>query len=286
MTERGGLPPDHHIELADGRRLAFIELGDPDGFPLVSNHGGLSSRLDVIPADASARTHGLRIVSPDRPGIGRSDAHEGRSMASWGQDVRQLLDALGIERCAVMGWSFGGCFAQAVARYVDDRVAVLALIASGIPRDWADMREDIDRMDRVFMKMSEHARGRVAERSVFHLMGTTAHLAPGAFGHASGYTGASAGAVAAAIAEGLSDTAGVVSDYEILDRPWGFDPSDITTLTQIWQGDADDLVPPDWGPRLHRAIGGSTFTLVPGATHFLWYDHWDDIFDGIVGAVR
>ena len=37
-----------------------------------------------------------------------------------------------------------------------------------------------------------------------------------------------------------------------------------------------------WAPRLHQAIPGSSLTLVPDATHMLWYEHWDEIFAGIV----
>lgn len=280
------LPEDHTIELADGRTLGFIEVGDPEGYPVVSNHGGLSSRLDVSPSDASARAHGLRIISPDRPGIGLSDAQDGRTMSSWADDVRELVDQLEIDRFATMGWSFGGCFAQSVARHVDDRVSALVLVASGIPIDWEGMRDQINKMDRRFLKMSETATGRIMERSVFHLMSATAHLAPRAYARRAGFAGPAAADLSAAIAQGLSNTEGVVADYRILDRPWAFDPSDITVPTQMWQGDADDLVPPEWGRRLHEAITGSTLTLVPGATHFLWYDHWDDIFTALTRALH
>jgi pimeloyl-ACP methyl ester carboxylesterase len=272
---------EHEITLADGRRLAYVEVGDPEGYPVVSNHGGLSCRLDVVPSAESAAQHGLRVISPDRPGIGRSTSLDGRTIAGWSDDVGELADQLGLERFAVMGWSFGGCFAQSVARYLGDRVSVLVLVASGIPRDWPDMREDINRMDRIFLKMSEHAAGRVGERTIFHLMGFTARHLPKAFAKSGGFTGTGGLELTAAIGEGLSDTKGVVRDYEILDAPWGFDPSEITVPTQIWQGDADDLVPPDWAPRLRDAIAGSSLTIVPGATHLLWYDHWDDIFSRI-----
>jgi pimeloyl-ACP methyl ester carboxylesterase len=161
---------------------------------------------------------------------------------------------------------------------------MLSLVASGIPRDWANMRDDIDRMDRIFMKMSEHAAGRVVERSIFRLMGLTARTLPKAFARSGGFADSGGVDLAAAIAEGLSDAKGVLADYEIMNAPWGFDPSEITVPTQLWQGDADDLVPPDWAQRLHDAIAGSTLTVVPGATHMLWYDHWDDIFGGIAGA--
>jgi pimeloyl-ACP methyl ester carboxylesterase len=275
---------DREIDLADGRRLAYLDIGRADGEVVISNHGGLSSRLDVLPAAESAGAHGLRIISPDRPGIGRSAPAPHRTLRTWADDVGVLADRLELEQFAVMGWSFGGCFAQSVARYLGDRAVQLVLVASAIPRAWAGMRADIDRMDRVLMRLSEHAAGRAVDRTIFHLMGATARLAPERFARSSGFTsGTTTDLVdlAAAIAEGLSDTEGVVRDYEILDGPWEFDPSEIEVPTRIWQGDADELVPAAWAERLRDAIQGSTLTVVPGATHFLWYDHWDDIFDGI-----
>ena len=58
------------VTLADGRDLAYEEYGNPDGFPVLSFHGGLSSRLDAAPAHEAAVLMGVRLLSPDRPGIG------------------------------------------------------------------------------------------------------------------------------------------------------------------------------------------------------------------------
>ena len=61
---------DHVIRLRDGRTLGFAQYGDPAGFAVVNAHGGLACRLDVAQADAVASAIGIRLVSPDRPGIG------------------------------------------------------------------------------------------------------------------------------------------------------------------------------------------------------------------------
>src|SRR5262245_19407436 len=96
---------DRELRLADGRRMAYCELGAPDGVPVLSCHGGLLCRFDVEPCAADFATAGIRVLSPDRPGVGGSDRAPGHSTADWVDDVRQLLDALGIERVAVTGWS-------------------------------------------------------------------------------------------------------------------------------------------------------------------------------------
>lgn len=281
MASKHEVPEARRTELHDGRTVAYIDIGDPDGYPVISNHGGLSCRLDVAPADASAKAHGLRILAPDRPGIGLSDPKPGHTVLGWGDDVRELADQLGIDRFSCIGWSFGGAFAQVVGCGVGDRVDVLVLVASTIPSDWPGMKDEIDHMDQVFYKLTKSKLGRFTERSLLHLMEASAKHAPKAFGKSSGVDAQFASVVAGAIAEGTAHGKGVVAEYEAVNAPWGFDPSHITVRTQIWQGDADDLLPTDWANRLHDAIEGSTMTIVPGASHFLWYDHWDDIFDGI-----
>lgn len=267
---------DRTFELADGRTLAYLDLGDPDGSVVISNHGGLSSRLDVAAADDAARAAGVRLVSPDRPGVGGSTRQPHRTLADWPADVAALADHLGAERFAVMGWSLGGPYAAACAHALPERVRALALIASPIPSDWDDEGNHLNRMDRVFLELS----GKAAplDRAVFALMRGAAHRMPKAFAKQSGVGGDLAVEVPAAVAEGLADTKGVVEDYRVFGAPWGFDPADLRVPTHLWQGDADDLVPPVWGERLADAIPGAELTAVAGASHFLWYDHWDEIF--------
>ncbi|MBV8463847.1 MAG: alpha/beta hydrolase, partial [Acidimicrobiales bacterium] len=77
---------DQVVLLPDGRTLGYAEFGDPEGTPLVNCHGGLTGRLDVEPADRVAQQAGIRILSPDRPGIGRSDRKKGRTIGDWAAD--------------------------------------------------------------------------------------------------------------------------------------------------------------------------------------------------------
>ena len=48
------------LKLPDGRDLAFMEWGEPGGFPAFYFHGTPSSRLEGAFADAAARRHSFR----------------------------------------------------------------------------------------------------------------------------------------------------------------------------------------------------------------------------------
>ena len=71
---------NNQVELDDGRKLGYSEFGDLNGFPVINNHGGCLCRLDIEPADDISKELGIRIISPDRPGIGLSDPKADRGL--------------------------------------------------------------------------------------------------------------------------------------------------------------------------------------------------------------
>lgn len=101
---------------ADGsRRIAFSELGDPNGLPVIYAHGFPSSRREALLIAGAAAAAGARIITIDRPGYGDSDPAPARMLTDWPDDVAAVADALGIARFALLGISGGGPYALACA---------------------------------------------------------------------------------------------------------------------------------------------------------------------------
>ena len=73
------------ITLRDGRTLAYAEYGSPKGLPIIHCHGTPSSRVegDLTFSDTLAAELGVRIIVPDRPGMGRSDFQPNRRIVDW-----------------------------------------------------------------------------------------------------------------------------------------------------------------------------------------------------------
>ena len=61
------------IFLQDGRRLCYAEYGPKNGTPVVLMHSASGSRLQVPDDEDILHEYGVRILAPDRPGIGLSD---------------------------------------------------------------------------------------------------------------------------------------------------------------------------------------------------------------------
>src|SRR6476660_9266544 len=96
--EVGGRMRSMTMELADGRRLSWAELGSEAATNvLVANHCTGSSRLELAIYDEALGELGLRVLAPERPGYGQSTPlHRARSVAEWAADVAQLVGDLGI----------------------------------------------------------------------------------------------------------------------------------------------------------------------------------------------
>ena len=119
----------------DGRTVALAEHGDPDGAPVFLFHGTPDSRLGKEFTDAPARERGLRVLCPDRGGIGGSDPVPGRTITGYAGEVLALADVLGIDRFATIGYSAGGPFALSCAAGCGPRVTGTALMAGAGPID-------------------------------------------------------------------------------------------------------------------------------------------------------
>jgi pimeloyl-ACP methyl ester carboxylesterase len=119
------------ITLPDGRKLAYAEFGQPDGYPVIYFHGNPSCRLEpLLLSDELIGQFNLRLIAFDRPGIGQSDPHPDRGFSDCPQDVAFLADALELAKFSVLGFSAGGGYVCACAAKIPHRL-INAVIVSG-----------------------------------------------------------------------------------------------------------------------------------------------------------
>ncbi len=115
--------------------IAYEESGTPGGIPVFLMHGWpYDPRCydDVVPVLAGA---GCRIIVPYLRGFGATrflSAATPRSgqQAALGHDLRELMDALAIERAVLAGYDWGGRAACIVAALWPDRVRALVTVNS------------------------------------------------------------------------------------------------------------------------------------------------------------
>jgi pimeloyl-ACP methyl ester carboxylesterase len=121
------------LELADGRTLAYDDVGAPDGTEVLYVHGTPDSRRSRHPDDALAAAAGVRLLAVDRPGIGGSSPHRTSTVASVADDAIALADHLGLDAVRVLAWSAGAPFALGLAARHPHRVARVVVAAGLVP---------------------------------------------------------------------------------------------------------------------------------------------------------
>ena len=127
------MPRENIVQLHDGAVVAFQEYGDATGTPVIFCHGWPSSRTMAQLTDEPARALGVRIVSPDRPGISGSSMQLDRKLSDWPRVVEQFVDGLGIGEFRMLAISGGAPYAYATAVAIPERVRAIAVVGGVIP---------------------------------------------------------------------------------------------------------------------------------------------------------
>ena len=114
--------------LPDGRQLSYCLAGAENGEPVFTFHGLPGSRMESLMFDATANQNNIRIITPDRPGYGKSTRHPIRSLSDWSADVAYLADSMEIQNFGVVGVSGGAPCALACAYYLPRRVTKAGIL--------------------------------------------------------------------------------------------------------------------------------------------------------------
>ncbi|WP_151775371.1 alpha/beta fold hydrolase [Streptomyces abyssomicinicus] len=124
------------ITLPSGTHLRYYEAGDASAPPVVLLHGsgpgatGWSNFSGNIEAVARG---GFRVLAPDMPGWGESDAVRTVDM-DHDSDLIAFLDALGIEKAALVGNSMGAHTAVRFATLHPERISHLVTMGASLGR--------------------------------------------------------------------------------------------------------------------------------------------------------
>ena len=254
----GGRAGEGLVEVRPGRSIAWSAVGD--GPPLLLLNGYAATGADWDPAFLGGLAAHFRVITPDNAGLGRSTLAAGEAIggaAGMTADMVALLDALEIERAAVVGWSMGGFVAQSLAREAPARVGALGLISTH-----PGGAETVDAAPGVFDVLIDHS-GTPREQATRLL---SLLFPPDRAAEADERFG---GLVAAARAE-LPEPVLFMQEEAIVDwhnRPTALPVLEPPVPTAIVHGGSDTVVPPGNAEALARVHPGATVTVLPDCAH-------------------
>jgi len=268
----------------DGRMLAYLDGGDPDGYPVIGLHGTPGCRLSRWPDDSLYAHAGVRYITTDRAGYGRSSRNRGRSVADEAADVLAVADALALPRFSIVGGSGGGPHALACAALLADRLDRVAcqsglapLGPDGLTRDeWVGGMGDEIAEELAWAEAGELVL--IEEMSkAQRLMEERIATDPGAIlGGAANDTDIgflerpeTIEAFRRIIPEqAVNGVGGSVDDTLAFVKGWGFDLSSIRVPVLITYGDDDTSLPVAHGRFLATAVPDALVIETTGGGHF------------------
>jgi len=240
------------VQLHGGAVLAFEEYGDPSGVPVIFCHGWPSSRTMAQLTDDAARGLGIRIISPDRPGISGSSLQGNRKLSDWPALVERLVDDLGLNDFRILAISGGAPYAYATAIAIPERVRAIAIVGGVIPfaelkdfkgllplyrwmlafyRNRPQLLRQLFRLARPFLSFRAPIRLRPLLLKMLLLRPCDA---------ASLRDNAAFEAIFESQRRAWRGSAeGVMDDARIYAHPWGFAVEDVRVPVRLWHGKQD-----------------------------------------------
>lgn len=277
-------PPVRFVHLADGRRLAYREHGDPAGRAVLTFHEGLGSSLMPPDTDAAARRLGLRVVNVERPGFGQSDPRPDYSFDGVAQDMVELCDQIGLERLQIAAVLSGTPSAIATAIALGKRVQRVLIYSGRPPRSQPEavrnpltlIRSRIEANAWLVETFLAVLRLRLSPAMMMRVMQRASAQSPGDQAYLAAHPEA-ATYVAAYMAECLAHSSrGPADELRAFRRGRNMSVSGLKAPLIVWHGEQDRLAPL---PQLLSFLGAyaSEVHVRPGVGHFLLLRHWDDI---------
>lgn len=268
--------------------MAYTVTGPDDGTPVVYCHGAIGTPLSrSVDLEQLTDRLGVRYIAPSRPGVGGSDALEGRSVRDFARDVGELVDALGISRFAVVGVSAGGPYALAVAREFGDRVLATAVCSSLSPRYELHRTPGMGLSARIGLAIMRRfpalCRGTgdavlpVIARHPWLLRAViAAHAAPSDRRRLAGAE--QRGAVSTSFLDAASGgVGGLIEDFLTYSAGWGFQPGEVSGEVHLWHGARDPLVPVRHALELAGMLPNCRVFIDPDEGHHFFRENLEQI---------
>jgi pimeloyl-ACP methyl ester carboxylesterase len=288
--------PPQRITLPDDRTLTFDEHGPPEGKPILYFHGSPSSRLEwsLFGSQAMAQALGIRIIAPDRPGMGGSTFQPNRHILDWPRDVVALADHLQLDTFAVMGYSGGGPYAAVCALIIPERLTKVGVISGTAPFDRPGLADVIHPDSRRFMDLSRERPW--LSRLSLRMMGLLARFVrekmianamaalPEPDRQIIAQPEFQQGFLRMFLEALRQGPRGAQHETQLMVSPWGFRPQEIKMRVQLWHGEADRNAPPAMGRYMAEAIPNSKLQLYPSEGHLSLFAKYSEIFHHFVAT--
>jgi pimeloyl-ACP methyl ester carboxylesterase len=143
--------PSNMVAVRSGRKLEVQEYGDRAGHPVLFFHGLIGSHHQASYVADRAQSQGLRIIAPNRPGVGGSEFVARASALDAIEDIEDVAAALELDTFSLIGISGGAPYALAVLHRLGHRVRTVTIISGMGPMQLPGALHGMDQRRRLFL---------------------------------------------------------------------------------------------------------------------------------------
>ena len=269
------------IKLEDGAVIAFEEYGDANGVPVIFCHGWPSSRTMARLTDEPARDLGIRVISPDRPGISGSSLQPDRKLTDWPRVAERIADHLGFREFRMLAISGGAPYAYATAAAMPQRVRAIAIVGGAPP-----MAEPFDAKGLLPLyrwMLALHRTEPRLLRILFYLARPLLSLRPPVrlrplllkmlmLRQCDAESLRDAAAFEAIFESQRrawrASAEGVMADAQIYAQPWGFAMEDVRVSVRLWHGKEDRAFSVQLAEEVAKRLPNCKARFIDDAGHY------------------
>jgi len=244
----------------NGFRMYYETHGS--GQPLVMIHGGLGGGegcAQTMEHHADILSGSFQVISYDRRAAGRSETpQDGYSIPNYAEDLRSLLDHLGVGTAHILGSSAGGPIALQFALENPERTLSLLLINT---MTYVQESERVVRqreLDEIKQVLADQGKDAAVEAGLNSRWPGMKESDPAQFAR-----------LKAINLEQFDGIVKTIQSYLDIQDSLESRLNELTMPSMIVHGDADSRINIACGLQLHQGIAGSEFHVIPGAEHGL-----------------
>lgn len=278
------------ITLKDGRKLGFLECGDPKGHPVFYFHGFPGSRLQANDFHEIAKTHRCRFLGIDRPGMGLSTFNKKHTILNWSQDIIAFANHLEIDKFSIIGHSGGAPFVMACAYAIPERLSEVVTVSGIAPTTLPETKMGMSWGLRAINVLVRYLPGfalllmKIQQKlmlkpkifnQLIQKLPTPDRIILQDINHIN--------TMMDAISEAFKDGVyGPAQEMRLVLKPWGFDLEKITYPVTIWQGKLDVQVPVSHAGVYNTRLPHVTLKLLEHEAHIsTLYNSMGNILESI-----
>ena len=288
---------NQQMRLADGRMLGYDERGPSNGTPLFYFHGTPSSRVEfpLFASEETLQALNIRLIAPDRPGMGLSSYQPNRRFVDWSRDIIALADHLKIERFAVLGYSGGGVYAVVCAHSIPGRITKVGVVSGTAPFTLPGLTDTIPAdnlryfafsyekpwLSHLFLNMMGLMTRLAPKQVIINAMSALPEPDRKMMEANPEFQKGFLGIIQEAIRKGPR---GAQHDTRLMVSDWDFNPHDIQIPIYWWHGEEDKNAPIAMGRHMAKVIPNALAKFFVNEGHLsLFKKNSEDILRSLAG---